>query len=220
MKACTYFDLPDSLQLFAPYFLPDAAPWQWLDQIPHALKDFFSKGNFTEAQTLFPAGLHRSGPVYVHSSVKLPPYGVIEGPAYIGPDCELRPGVYIRGNVIAGSHCVLGNSCEYKNALLMDHVETAHFNYVGDSILGNRSHLGAGVILANVRLDRKPIQLRIDGKTVDTGRRKIGAILGERVEVSCNTVLSPGTLVGKAAYIVCSPSAGGIIQERAIVRLS
>ncbi len=219
MKAKSYFDLPDSLSYFSEYFAPDVAPWQWLSQIPNALKDFFENGDQSEGVEIFPSGLHVSDNVFVHKSAKLPPYGVIEGPAFIGPECELRPGVYIRGNVIAGKGCVLGNSCEYKNSLLMDSVETAHFNYVGDSILGTKAHLGAGVILANVRLDRKNISIKVDDKMIDTGRRKIGGILGEGVEVSCNSVISPGSLIGKGAYIVCSPAAGGVIKERAVVRL-
>lgn len=219
MKASDYFDLPASLHDFSAHFDAEAAPWEWLNNITSALSVFFENGDQTEAQTDFPAGLHISGEVFVHKSVKLPPYGIIEGPAYIGPECELRPGVYIRGNVIAGKGCVMGNSCEYKNSLLMDSVETAHFNYVGDSILGTKAHLGAGVILANVRLDRKNIKIKINEEWVDTGRRKIGGIIGEGVEVSCNSVISPGSLIGKKAYIVCSPAAGGVIKERAIVRL-
>jgi len=219
MKASDYFDLPASLHHFSTQFNSEAAPWEWLNNITSALSEFFENGDRSDAQTEFPDGLHISGDVFVHKSVKLPPYGIIEGPAYIGPECELRPGVYIRGNVIAGKGCVMGNSCEYKNSLLMDSVETAHFNYVGDSILGTKAHLGAGVILANVRLDRKNIKIKINGEWVDTGRRKIGGIIGEGVEVSCNSVISPGSLIGKKAYIVCSPAAGGVIKERAIVRL-
>ena len=219
MKAKSYFDLPDSLADFSEHFAPEVAPWQWLSQISTALEDFFENGDKSDGVEEYPNGLHVSGHVFVHKSTKLPPYGVIDGPAYIGPECELRPGVYIRGNVIAGKGCVLGNSCEYKNSLLMDSVETAHFNYVGDSILGTKAHLGAGVILANVRLDRKNISIKVDGEMIDTGRRKIGGILGEGVEVSCNSVISPGSLIGKGAYIVCSPAAGGVIKERAIVRL-
>jgi UDP-N-acetylglucosamine diphosphorylase / glucose-1-phosphate thymidylyltransferase / UDP-N-acetylgalactosamine diphosphorylase / glucosamine-1-phosphate N-acetyltransferase / galactosamine-1-phosphate N-acetyltransferase len=219
MQASDYFDLPESLAIFQKFFPADCFPWQWLEAIAPALESWFALENAQTTATGIPPGLHLKGPVFIHPSAKLPPFGVIEGPAWIGPECELRPGVYIRGNVIAGKGCVLGNSCEYKNSLLMDHVETAHFNYVGDSILGSKAHLGAGVILANIRLDRKPILIKTPDQSYETGRRKIGAILGEGVEVSCNSVMLPGSLVGKRAYIVCSPSAGGVIRERAIVRL-
>jgi UDP-N-acetylglucosamine diphosphorylase / glucose-1-phosphate thymidylyltransferase / UDP-N-acetylgalactosamine diphosphorylase / glucosamine-1-phosphate N-acetyltransferase / galactosamine-1-phosphate N-acetyltransferase len=220
MKASDYFDLPESLEDFRNDFDPQVAPWEWLNQIAPALQRFFEDKPGVSGHGEIPSGLFIKGDVYIHPSVKLPPYGVIEGPAYIGPECELRPGVYIRGNVIAGKHCVMGNSCEYKNSLLMDSVESAHFNYVGDSILGTKAHLGAGVILANIRLDRKDIKITTDTGMVDTGRRKIGAIIGEGVEISCNSVIQPGSLIGKRAYIVCSPSAGGVIKERSIVRLS
>ena len=219
MKACDYFDLPESLAEFRDDFDPQLAPWEWLKQIGPALERFFKDKSGVSGHTNIPAGLHIQGDVYIHPSVKLPPYGVIEGPAYIGPECELRPGVYIRGKVIVGKGCVLGNSCEYKNSMLMDSVESAHFNYVGDSILGTKAHLGAGVILANIRLDRKNIVIKTAGQSIETGMRKIGAIVGENVEISCNSVIQPGSLIGKRSYVVCSPSAGGVIKERSVVRL-
>lgn len=219
MKASDYFTLPESLEYFKDEFHPDNKPWEWLNKIASALERFFENNPGLSGHKDIPQGLSIKGDVFIHPSVKLPPYGVIEGPAYIGPDCELRPGVYIRGNVIAGKGCVMGNSCEYKNSILMDSVESAHFNYVGDSILGTKAHLGAGVILANVRLDRKNISIKTSDGLIDTGRRKIGAIVGERVEISCNSVIQPGSLIGKKSYIVCSPSAGGVIKERSIVRL-
>src|SRR5690606_24931956 len=107
-------------------------------------------------------------------TVKLPSFGTIEGPAWIGPECELRPGVYVRGNVIAGKGCLMGNSCEYKNALLLDKVETAHFNYVGDTILGNKAHLGAGVICANLKLLRDEVCACTPDGRIPTGLRKLG----------------------------------------------
>lgn len=219
MKACDYFDLPDSLAEFRDFFDPQLAPWEWLNKIGPALQSFFEGDSGISGHSDIPAGLFIKGDVYIDPSVKLPPYGVIEGPAYIGPECELRPGVYIRGNVIVGKGCVLGNSCEYKNSLLMDSVESAHFNYVGDSILGTKAHLGAGVILANIRLDRKDIVIKTIGQDYETGRRKIGAIVGEGVEISCNSVTQPGTLIGRKSYVVCSPSAGGVIKEKSVVRL-
>ncbi len=218
MKASDYFEIPESLSVFRNSFDPDALPWNWLKNIGEALENFFEE-NPTPTLPEIPPGLHIKGKVFIHPSAKLPPYGVIEGPAYIGPECELRPGVYIRGKVIAGRSCVMGNSCEYKNSLLMDNVETAHFNYVGDSILGTKAHLGAGVILANVRLDRKNLTIKEGDKTWETDLRKIGGIIGENVEISCNSVIQPGSLIGKGAYVVCSPSAGGVIKPRSIVRL-
>jgi UDP-N-acetylglucosamine diphosphorylase / glucose-1-phosphate thymidylyltransferase / UDP-N-acetylgalactosamine diphosphorylase / glucosamine-1-phosphate N-acetyltransferase / galactosamine-1-phosphate N-acetyltransferase len=113
---------------------------------------------------------------------------MIKGPAWIGEDCEIRNGVYIRENVIIGSGCVIGNSCELKNSVVFDDAQIPHFNYVGDSILGYRSHLGAGVILSNVKLDHSEIVVNTGQNLIPTGLKKFGAILGDRVEVGCNSV--------------------------------
>jgi NDP-sugar pyrophosphorylase family protein len=139
MKAGDLFKFPDSLP-FANEFCVEMAPWEWLPIVRKALSKLPDDVVVSDC----PAGLHVEGPVYIHPSVRLPAFGSIQGPAYIAEGCELRPGVFIRGNVIAGAGCVLGNSCEFKNCLLLDRVQVPHFSYVGDSILGNGSHLGAG----------------------------------------------------------------------------
>ncbi len=218
MKAKDFFELPDSLNTFSDYFDPEASPWSWIPQIKEALKAYFTDRTEAQPPAEIPPGLTIKGQIYIGPGVSLPPYGYIEGPAFIGPDCELRPGVYIRGNVIAGSRCVLGNSCEYKNSLLMDKVETAHFNYVGDSILGTKVHLGAGVILANVRQDRKNVRLRLPNGIHQTELRKLGAIIGENVEIGCNAVMNPGTLLGKGAAVLPTLFARGYIAPGEIVK--
>lgn len=209
MKASDYFSLPPSLQAFAPYFPADARPWEWLSAIGRALTEtpFPSDG----ARSSLPASLVVEGKVYVHPSVKLPPYGMIIGPVWIGPDVLVRPGVLIRGNVIVGARSVLGNACEYKNSLLMERVETPHYNYVGDSVLGSRSHLAAGVICSNLRLDQKPVTIRTESETFDTGLRKLGAILGEEAEVGCNAVLNPGTVLGRRSLVMPAIAYGGVL---------
>ena len=141
LKASELFEFPESLP-FSEIFRPELAPWEWLPLIKKALGEFV----YTESQTEKPCGLHIEGDVYIHPKVKLPPFGLIQGPAYIGEGCELRPGIFIRGNLIAGQDCVLGNSCEFKNSLLLDGVQVPHFSYVGDSILGNGAHLGAAEV--------------------------------------------------------------------------
>ena len=211
MNWSTLFAWPESLKSFEGIFTSVNEPWRWLDLIGSALEgaDYHnSSGHVT-----FPDGLHVSGPVFIHESVKLPPYGVIEGPAWIGPESQLRPGVYIRGNVIVGRGSVLGNSCEYKNSLLMDNVETAHFNYVGDSILGTRAHLGAGVILANLKLKRDEVRMHTPEGRIPSGRKKVGAILGEGAEVGCNAVLQPGTILGKGAIVMSTLAYGGYLPD-------
>ena len=197
MKAGELWSLPEQFP-FRDFFDPDAAPWEWLPKIKEALAD-----------TIFPAqeprdvppGLSITGEVFLGKGVKLPPYGFIQGPAWIDGECELRPGVYIRGNVIAGQRCVLGNSSEYKNCLLLDDVQTPHFNYVGDSILGNQAHLGAGVILSNLRLDQAEVLVKTSTGKVTTGLRKLGALLGDEAEVGCNSSLQPGTILGRNSVV-------------------
>ena len=125
-----------------------------------------------------PPGVHLEGPVHLGEGVQLPTYATLIGPAWIGAGTQIRPGAFIRGNVITGKGCVLGNASEFKNCLLMDGVQAPHFNYVGDSILGNRSHLGAGAICSNLRLDQKHVFVHVAGVPVDTGLKKFGAVLG------------------------------------------
>ena len=217
MKASVFFDLPASIP-FRDFFSPDAAPWEWLPQIQLALESFNFSGGKTKKD--IPEGLRVSGNVFIDPTAKLPIYGVIEGPCFIGPKTELRPGVYIRGNVIVGANCVLGNSCEYKNCILMDNVQTPHFNYVGDSILGNGAHLGAGVILANLRLDHQDISVKTPYGRVPTALRKIGAIMGDYAEVGCNAVLQPGTLLGKKAMVGPTLAFGGYLEANKMALLA
>ena len=124
-----------------------------------------------------------------------------------------------RGNVIVGEGCVLGNSCEYKNCLLLDGVQTPHFNYVGDSILGNGAHLGAGVICSNLRLDQGEVTVKLPSGTVGTGLQKFGAILGDKAEVGCNAVLNPGTLLGPRALVMPCTAFGGYLPAGMIARI-
>lgn len=145
---------------------------------------------------------------------------VILGPAWIGAGTVVRSGAYLRQQVIAGDGCVLGNSCEFKNCLLFNHCEIPHFNYVGDSILGHRAHLGAGVICSNVRLDRRPVTLRDPetGATIDTGLRKFGAIVGDRTEVGCNSVLSPGSILGRDGIVYPGTQFRGFLPAGSVAR--
>ncbi len=212
LTARELFDFPESLP-FSAYFPADAAPWEWVSAIKPALANF----DFPELRSDIPSGLHIEGQVYIHPSVKLPAFGSIQGPTYIAEGCELRPGVYIRGNVIAGAGSVLGNSCEFKNCLLLEGVQVPHFSYVGDSILGNRAHLGAGVICSNLRLDQAQVQATLDdGALVPTGLRKLGAILGDHAEVGCNSVLNPGSILGRRALVMPSMAFRGTLAESMI----
>jgi NDP-sugar pyrophosphorylase family protein len=144
---------------------------------------------------------------------------VILGPSIIGENCQIRAGAYIRGNVIVGNDCVLGNSCEFKSCILFNGATVPHFNYVGDSILGYQAHLGAGVILSNVKLTKVNIQVAYHGKTYDTGLRKFGAVIGDHAEIGCNAVLNPGSIVGKNAVIYAGTNWRGVCPANTVVKL-
>ena len=143
---------------------------------------------------------------------------MIKGPAWIGEDCEIRNGVYIRENVIIGSGCVVGNSCELKNSVVFDDAQIPHFNYVGDSILGYRCHLGAGAILSNVKLDHSEIVVNTGQGFIPTGLKKFGAILGDRVEIGCNSVLNPGSIIGRDSILYPGTQWRGICPSASIVK--
>jgi NDP-sugar pyrophosphorylase family protein len=142
-----------------------------------------------------------SGAVFVGKGTVIEQGAMIKGPAWIGENCEIRSGCYIRENVILGDGVVAGNSSEFKNCLVFNEAQIPHFNYVGDSILGYRAHLGAGVILSNVRLDKAPITVHGPGGLLPTSLRKFGAMVGDRAEIGCNSVLSPGSLIGHSAIV-------------------
>lgn len=172
---------------------PERLVWDFLKAIPAALEQILDGLSLQKESR---GAMHIDGKVFIHNSVELPPYGVIKGPAYIGENTELRAGVFIRGNVIVGNNCVLGNSCEFKNCLLFDNVQVPHFNYVGDSILGHKAHLGAGAILSNVRLDKNIISVKDKlGNQYSTGLLKFGACVGDASEIGCNAVLQPGSIL-------------------------
>ena len=212
VKASDFFTLPASLAPFAAHFPADAAPWEWLKRIGPALSGF----TLPPLRITYPAGLHVEGQIWLHPTVKLPAHATLIGPAWIGARTQIRPGAFIRGNVIVGEGCVLGNACEFKNCLLMDNVQVPHFSYVGDSILGNRAHLGAGAICSNLRFDQQPVVIRLADAMHDTGLKKFGAILGDDAEVGCNAVLNPGTLLGKRALVSPAISVSGYIPAGTI----
>jgi NDP-sugar pyrophosphorylase family protein len=143
---------------------------------------------------------------------------MIKGPAIIGRNCQIRHNAYIRENVIVGDGCVLGNACEFKNALLFNHCQVPHFNYVGDSILGHKAHLGAGVVLSNFKSLPGNITVEIDGRPFDTGLRKFGALLGDGAEAGCNSVLNPGSILGRGALIYPGVNWRGFLPANMIAK--
>lgn len=215
MLAAEFFALPASLQRFAPHFPADAPVWSWLPAIKAALVGL--QGN--AAERVLPPGVAVEGEVWLGEGVVLPAFATLIGPAWIGAGTEIRPGAYVRGNVIVGEGAVLGNSSEFKNCLLLDRVQAPHFNYVGDSLLGNGAHLGAGVILSNLRLDQGVVSVRLPDRIESTGLRKFGAVLGDGAEVGCNAVLQPGTLLGKRALVMPTVAFGGFLPAATIARV-
>jgi NDP-sugar pyrophosphorylase family protein len=160
-----------------------------------------------------------SNAVYVGRGTIIEQGAMIKGPAWIGEGCEIRNGAYIRENVIIGSGCVIGNSSEFKNCIVFDECQVPHFNYVGDSILGHRAHLGAGVILSNVKLDRTEVTVPLsDGSLIPTGLKKFGAVIGDYAEVGCNSVINPGSLIGRGSIIYPGTVWRGVVPEASIVK--
>lgn len=142
----------------------------------------------------------------------------ILGPAIIGRNCQIRHNAYIRENVLVGDRCVVGNSTEVKNSLLFNAVQAPHFNYVGDSILGFKAHLGAGVILSNVRLDHANIWMQVDGEPMDTGLRKFGSLIGDEAEIGCNAVLNPGSVIGQGSMVYPNLCWRGVLPRHMIAK--
>ena len=162
-------------------------------------------------ETVLAVGRELDGARYDH------PTASIAGPCVIGEDSEVRPGAFIRGNVLVGDGAVVGNSSELKNCILFDDVQVPHYNYVGDSILGYRAHMGAGAITSNVKGDKTPVVVHGEAQ-YDTGRKKFGAMLGDRAEIGCNSVLNPGTIVGRDSQVYPLSCVRGVVPARSIVK--
>lgn len=143
----------------------------------------------------------------------------IKGPAWIGKNCLVRTGCYVRENVITGDHCVLGNSCEFKNCVVFDNCEVPHYNYVGDAVLGYKAHLGAGVILSNVRLDRGEVTVNDAGAKTRTGLLKFSAIIGDHAEIGCNSVINPGSLIGRHSVLHPLANFSGVLPAETLLKV-
>lgn len=187
-------------------------PWHLLNLLENQFDAFISeiKTSYTE---------WKPG-IWISDNVSIAPTAFIEGPAIIGPNTEIRHGAFIRKNVITGTGCVIGNSTEVKNALLFDGVQIPHFNYVGDSILGFKAHLGAGAILSNFRFDGKNIAIRTGHTKFNSGRNKLGSLIGDHAEIGANCVILPGSVIGKNVQIYPLVSTGGFIPAHTIVKKS
>ena len=196
--------------LFKELFYGIAYPWEVLSTLKQQIASLVKLG--VDGYTLLSEG------VLIGKRVRIADTARIEAPAILGDGCEVRHGAYIRGSVILGKGCVVGNSSEIKNSVLFDGAQVPHFNYVGDSVLGKGAHLGAGAICSNLRSDKKNVVIKGENLQIETGLRKLGAILGDGVEIGCGAVLCPGTVIGKNTSVYPLTLARGIYPENVIVR--
>lgn len=192
--------------------------WEALEH----LEEYLGKFSLGKIETVIPKGAFLIEPekISIGTGTVIEPGAYIQGPCIIGANCQIRHGAYIRGNVVIGDGCVIGHNTEIKHSILLDNACAAHFNYVGDSILGNGVNLGAGVKCANLRLDALPISILLNGQKIATRLNKLGLVAGDGAQLGCNAVANPGTILGKNAF--CHPCVNiqGAIPSRAIVKHS
>ena len=211
MSAITIKDLDDLNETIAKdLFEGKTYPWEVLPEIG----DFVMK----LGETLSDEFDHPEENIWIHKSVKIAKTATLNGPLIIDADTEVRPGAFIRGNVLVGKNCVVGNSTELKNVVLFNTVQVPHYNYVGDSILGTHSHMGAGSITSNVKSDKTVVVVKNDGEEIETGLKKFGAMIGDYVEVGCNSVLNPGTVIGRNTNIYPLSPVRGVVPENSIYK--
>ncbi len=209
LKINELFDLSHSM---AGEFLAGFT-WPW-EALPHIKEEILRL-----IGTLPKDEYHEAAPqVWVHNTVTIAPTASLAGPAIIGANTEIRPGAFIRGSALVGADCVVGNSVELKNVIIFDHVQVPHYNYVGDSILGYGAHMGAGAVTSNIKSDRTNVVVRDGQERFETGLRKMGAMLGDHVEVGCNSVLNPGTVIGPGSRVYPLSSVRGYIPPKHIYK--
>lgn len=186
-------------------------PWQALSAISDAILSIGKALPEDEFE-------HPSEDIWIAKDAKVFPTAYIGGPCIIDHGAEVRHCAFIRGSALVGRNCVVGNSVELKNVILFDNVQVPHYNYVGDSILGYKSHMGAGSITSNVKSDKSLVSVRFGGETIPTERKKFGAVLGDFVEVGCNSVLNPGTVIGRHSNIYPVSCVRGAVPENSIYK--
>lgn len=211
-KISDLFDLEHTIA--KDYFEQFTYPWEALEGIKSLI---IKVGASLDPEEYEEVSEH----VWVHKTANVFPSAYLGAPCIIGPDTEVRHGAFVRGSALVGAECVVGNSAELKNVILFDHVQVPHYNYVGDSILGYHSHMGAGSITSNVKADNKNVLIKDrDGGAMETGRRKVGAFLGDYVDVGCNAVCNPGTVIGRHTNVYPTTCIRGVIPEDSILKVS
>lgn len=184
-------------------------PWEILPNIKDYIYSLIENG-LEGFEEIYPG-------VFVGKNAKIYPKATIEAPAIIGEGTQVRPGAFIRGSVITGANCVIGNSSELKNCVLLENVQVPHYNYVGDSILGNKAHMGAGSICSNLKSDGKAVVIHAD-KDYETGQRKIGGFLADGADIGCGCVLNPGTVIGRNTSVYPLNALRGVFPANSIVK--
>jgi len=212
MEKCKISNLYDLEQTIAKELFDGVTyPWEVLTKI----SDFIIKiGNTLDLEKYNKIGEN----VWVAKTASVAPTAYIKGPAIIGENAEIRHCAFIRGNAIVGEGAVVGNSTELKNVILFNKVQVPHYNYVGDSILGYKSHMGAGSITSNVKSDKKLVIVKDGDEKIETGLKKFGAMIGDEVEVGCGSILNPGTVIGKNTNIYPLSSVRGVVPEKSIYK--
>ncbi len=195
--------------LAADYLAKFTYPWEALKGIKEEILRLGATLDKAEYKEVAPQ-------VWVHVSATVAPTAFLGAPCIIGPGTEVRHCAFVRGSALVGANCVVGNSVELKNVILFDNVQTPHYNYVGDSILGYKSHMGAGSITSNVKSDKTLVTVRSTEEAVETGLKKMGAMLGDHVEVGCNSVLNPGTVIGRNSNVYPLSCVRGVIPANSI----
>lgn len=213
--------MTDKLSIHYLYDLTHTAATTLLDKLTYPWEALPKIGDFILklGSTLSAEEYEQRGDnVWIAKSARIFDSAYINGPAIIGPNTEVRHCAFIRGNALVGAGCVVGNSVELKNVILFDGVQVPHYNYVGDSILGYKAHMGAGSITSNIKSDKTLVTITADGERFETGLKKIGAMLGDRVEVGCNSVLNPGTIIGKDSTVYPLSMVRGFVPARSIYK--
>ena len=203
------YDLDHTLA--ADYLKQFTYPWEALKGIKELIVEI---GQALDPEEYTEVSEH----VWVHKTATVFPSAYLGAPCIIGPETEVRHCAFIRGSALVGANCVVGNSCELKNVILFDHVQTPHYNYVGDSILGYYAHMGAGSVTSNVKSDKKLVVVHGGDENVETGLKKFGAMLGDHVEVGCNSVLNPGTVVGRNSRVYPTSCVRGVVPADSIYK--
>ena len=203
------YDLSQTIA--ADIFEGKTYPWEVLGEI---------KTFILELGASLPKDIYeeREEHVWIAKSAKIYPTATILAPCIIGEETEVRPGAFIRGNAIVGNKCVVGNSTELKNVILFNNVQVPHYNYVGDSVLGYKSHMGAGAVTSNVKSDKTLVVVKNKDEHIETGLKKFGAMLGDNVEVGCNSVLNPGTVIGRFSNVYPRSSVRGFVPSNRIYK--